>query len=331
MGNTQRRVYCTKTHNTFAAHYLESLISPWFQLRDFDASGNVQPDDVLMISLPECTNQVRFKDISVPTLDRVHAIIVDNLQEVHIRDLDFLAPWRHKTLVLTAGQNHHYDALPLLIIPEWFWYFESLWYHSRDYHLYQPRSDLKNKLFFMPIRRSSMARDLIYDKLQSRLHDAVYSFVERGIRLPGIPEQHTEDQRWLNPDWYDSTLFSVVNEDYDDRDPICWTEKSCKPLAFYHPFILVAQRHLLALIKSHGFLSFPELFDESYDDLHAIQDRIQSVAQQVLNLDRDNFRAPEIQAKVQHNHDRFFDIGLVQNLIASRLILPLREFLETKH
>jgi hypothetical protein len=122
----------------------------------------------------------------------------------------------------------------------------------------------------------------------------------------------------------------VVCEDADDARPICWSEKSCKPLAFFHPFLLVAQRGLLQLIRDYGFETFPEVFDESYDSLETLQQRVDSVAQQIYQLEADSFCAPEIAAKTDYNHARFFDEILVKQRITERLIDPMLDFLQAR-
>jgi hypothetical protein len=323
----QYRFCYTKEHNTFRAYYLEQYFSKDFDFHPFTIDHDLGSNDILLFS--ENHSVPEFQTISAATLDRAKAIVVDNLQEPRLPHIDFLLPWKHKTLILTAGAGHIESDFRLLVVPEWFWYFESLWYRSRDYHLYVPNCVVPSRLFFMPIRRRRPGRDLIYKCLQSMLDQAVYSFVERGVRLPGIPDHAIEDQRWFNPDWYDDTCFSVVCEDDDDSYPILWSEKTCKPLAFFHPFVLIAQKGLLQLLRDHGFETFPELFDESYDMLENIQKRVEAVCWQVQNARAADFRAPEILQKTKYNHERFFDRSLVEQRINDRLLLPLLEFLET--
>jgi hypothetical protein len=324
---THKLIY-TKNINTFKAYYLEKFFGQWFSLERFDQSRSLEPSDIMFLSLPESTNDVRLKQITAQVFDSAKAILVDNLQEPWFTDLDFLSPWKDKTLVLTAGTGHVSD-FNLVAIPEWFWYFESLWYRSRNYHLYKPNTTDKSKVFLLPIRRQRLGRDLTWHGLSSMFDRSIYSYVERGFRLPGIPQEHLEDQRWFNPDWYDQTYFSVVCEDDDDSLPLCWSEKTCKPLAFFHPFVLVAQRGLLQLTRDHGFETFPEIFDESYDSLPDIRQRAEAVCRQILDLDINDFRAPEILRKTQYNYARFFDQDLVIEQITKRLIEPLLGFLET--
>jgi hypothetical protein len=142
-----------------------------------------------------------------------------------------------------------------------------------------------------------------------------------------MPDHDRENQRWFEPAWYNSTLFSVVNEDSDDKQPLIWTEKTCKPIAFRHPFILVAQQGVLDLVKQAGFQSFPELFDESYDSIPVLADRVDFVAQQIKQFDSARLQMPVVKEKLEYNHARFFDSELVYKQLTNRLMDPLMEYI----
>lgn len=266
-------------------------------------------------------------------MDECNTIIIDNLQECVLgAELDVLEPYKHKILVLTGGSHQDHPWLRIKSVPNWMWYFESPWYHDRGYHLYQPNLSQCAKLFFMPIRRRKPGRELIYRQLHDLLqHDAIFSYVDHGIELPGMPESHRDDQRWFNSDWYDKTLFSVVNEDSNDQEPKIFTEKSCKPLAFYHPFLLVAQKGVLSMIRDAGFVTFPELFDESYDVLDNLSDRVAAVEHAIRSFDRSAARSSHVIQKVKHNHDRFFDQALVHACVTEEVIEPLIDFITGSH
>lgn len=280
-----------------------------------------------MISLPYADT---IKSINPRSLDQCKTILVDNLQECFYRGLEGLHPWADKVVLLTGGKhktNHSWQNV--INIPEWFWYYESRWYTTVGYDSYRPQPSSDRKLFLMPIRRIKLGRDLIYNKLKNDLlTDAVWSYVERGKELPGMPDYAKEDQRWFNPEWYNTTEFSVVNEDSDDSQPLIWTEKTCKPLAFYHPFILVAQQGVLDLVKQAGFETFPELFDESYDDIPSIYNRVNFIDQQIRNFDRSKLNLPSVKEKLEYNHNRFFDSSLVDSQIIDKLINPLLGFID---
>lgn len=60
------------------------------------------------------------------------------------------------------------------------------------------------------------------------------------------------------------------------------TEKTYQQFAFYHPFILVGVQGLYSYIKKNGYETYPELFDESFDD---IMDPVKRFEKILLSLD----------------------------------------------
>ncbi len=65
---------------------------------------------------------------------------------------------------------------------------------------------------------------------------------------------------------YGRSWFSVVTETEMCDRVLRITEKPLKPLMNFHPFIVLGNPGSLGLLRDYGFRSFPEMFDESYDD-----------------------------------------------------------------
>ena len=61
------------------------------------------------------------------------------------------------------------------------------------------------------------------------------------------------------------SYFTVVTETEMESRPIRITEKSLKPLANYHPFLIVGNPGALEILKGMGFRSFAGAIDEAYD------------------------------------------------------------------
>lgn len=321
MHDAKYRLLYTKEHNTFRAYYLEPFFSQWFDLRAW--SEDDRTHDAVLLGDPFACDTV------IPCLERGCKIIVDNLQEAVVPNLSSLMPWSDQVIVLTGSdqQSPHFANINVF---EWFWYFESLWYHDRGYDKYRRRDLIDCQSFLMPMRLQKAARDKIICYLGNHLDRAVWSYVAKDRRLPGIPSESLDDQRWFNPAWYDGTWFSVVNESKcEDNQELFWTEKTCKPLAFFHPFLLVACPGLLDKLRQFGFETWPELFDESYDTMPRLEDRMCHVVAQVQKFEPGSLRQESVQRKLKHNHDRFFDLDLVYRNIEKRLISPLLDFLHT--
>jgi hypothetical protein len=70
----------------------------------------------------------------------------------------------------------------------------------------------------------------------------------------------TEKEMW------EHTYFSVVAETSIIHQSIFLTEKVVRPMIYFHPFIVYGSPGTLSALKHLGFQTFPEFFDESYDE-----------------------------------------------------------------
>jgi hypothetical protein len=70
----------------------------------------------------------------------------------------------------------------------------------------------------------------------------------------------TEKEMW------ESTYFSLVAETSIMHESIFLTEKVVRPMIYFHPFIVYGSPGTLYELKNLGFKTFPEFFDESYDE-----------------------------------------------------------------
>jgi hypothetical protein len=85
---------------------------------------------------------------------------------------------------------------------------------------------------------------------------------------------------------YNHSWFSVATETEMRPYLSRITEKSVKPLANFHPMFVLGNPGALAMIRSYGFVTFGEVFDESYDDELDPRRRFDLVYEQVVRLCR---------------------------------------------
>lgn len=67
--------------------------------------------------------------------------------------------------------------------------------------------------------------------------------------------------------FYQNSLISIVTETNWEIPHLTSTEKSFKPFRDKHPFIIVGVNGALKSMRSLGFMTFSEFWDESYDDI----------------------------------------------------------------
>jgi hypothetical protein len=237
------------------------------------------------------------------------------------------------------------ENLFVLISKNWSWINESLWYASLGYDKYIPKL-FADKSFLMLMNLQKCHRDRIYDKLLPILDDAIYSYHGRDITLQGstdLSKDNTQWQRYINPDWYDATKFSVVVETgIDDLSAIdtrlihtvAYSEKSYKPIAFKHPTISWASPGMLKYLKNQGFVTFDHVIDESYDNTADAEMRLNKVCKEIYRLnqsvkDEPNYFTDKItKDKLDHNWNLFYNKKLVTQKFKEELVDPILEFYE---
>lgn len=119
---------------------------------------------------------------------------------------------------------------------------------------------------------------------------------------------------------FNHTAISVVLETLFDDPRIHLTEKTLRPIACGHPFILAAGPGSLALLRSYGFETFSPWINESYDDIQDSKERLQAI---IAEMKRLSSLLPEQQAWVigacrdvaVRNKKRFFHSDFHNHLV----------------
>jgi hypothetical protein len=119
------------------------------------------------------------------------------------------------------------------------------------------------------------------------------------------------DRTYSYVDQYVSSYFSLVTETSAStvRHPVLWiTEKTYKPLAIGHPFMVMGCPGTLAYLRSEGYATFPEWFDESYDEMPSEADRREAIVREVAKLSKLSKeeldrKVLQVKDKLEHNRN----------------------------
>lgn len=291
---------------TLHSNWLVPIVSEYFDLLVSDSADVMQPHDCYYTSdWDDCTKQLARDG---------YKIVIDRLWEAAFRPKD---PYPCYVL-----QNYN-----------WFWYQESLWYRYLGYHTHQSNPQWTYHAL-MPMRRQKKSRDFIIELLESNLHRFLWSYQEKARHLPdGGNYEDWDSQRLYRDSWYNTTAMSLVMETAADSNgntvPFI-TEKTFKPMAFFHPFVVCGDWQTLDYLHTLGFETFDNLFDETYDSIKPWQQRCRFAVEQCLTFDSETNSYDYLtKQKLQHNHQHFFDQSLVIDKITKEVLEPLRHYAET--
>ena len=298
--------------NAFSHEHMKDFVEKYFNILIYQPDTTYNPQDTILVVNAYKLENPQADYWYTHFLDQGFKIVVDNL-------------WEYKTFYT---EHFPADQTPSCYIANhanWFWYSECLWYKHLGYDKYTPNRNC-NKLALMPMRVDRQHRRELVIRLSNIIDSVLWSYNAYGRSLPGdIDPGHINYQRYFNPDWYDTTHFSLVAESHFLGPDLFVTEKTFKPMAFYHPMMIMGQPGILQYIKSQGFETFENLFDESYDAEPDWIKRIEMIKQNLTDFDP----VPHNQLtkqKLQHNHDLFFNTSLVEQRMFDQVIAPILEY-----
>jgi hypothetical protein len=112
------------------------------------------------------------------------------------------------------------------------------------------------------------------------------------------------------------SLFTITYESvFEDKHPIVMTEKVWKPIIYMHPFIVLGSVYTLKNLKKLGYKTFPEFFDESYDEIEDHRERLIFCAEQISKvcqkpIEELNEMYLSVKDKLIYNRNLYFSFNL---------------------
>lgn len=316
--------YFAPRENIWAQEFTQlGLKENGVEIEIFDETKKYNDDTIFAV------NQNNVKNNDFPDVMKGHRLIVDGHGEslsgkwgkVYVDDPNILF-----TYGCYPPENKVYHNV--IFYPFHFWVEPSWEWFKNGVNLYTPKKTYKNN-FLMPVRNhkgQAAWRGEVLNKLRDLLDNAIYSIYVEDKFLPGSTRK--SDIREINYSWFNDTYFSLTLESYcDPEKPIFITEKIFKPLAFFHPLLLLGSPRSLEKLKILGFETFENLFNENYDTELDLEKKISMIRS---NIDQFNY-VPYDQLtweKLRHNHNLFFDQNKIKTLISTSLVEPVAKWIE---
>jgi|SRR6056300_246644 len=104
-----------------------------------------------------------------------------------------------------------------------------------------------------------------------------------------VPDEMHKSLRNEMPDtkaYFEESYFSIITEGdfYTENKRQMFTEKILKAFIYKHPFVVVGLPGTLSLLREHGFLTFPQIIDESYDSIEDDTERLNACLREIDKL-----------------------------------------------
>ena len=119
---------------------------------------------------------------------------------------------------------------------------------------------------------------------------------------------------------YCATDIEVVLETLFDDKRLHLTEKSLRPIACGHPFILVATQGSLQYLRNYGFRTFGDVIDEGYDLIENPLDRLKAIVmamKQITNWTKEEkqYKMRLLQEIAEYNKQHFFSVDFFNQIL----------------
>ena len=165
----------------------------------------------------------------------------------------------------------------------------------------------------------------------------VYEDIEDIFRQQPLPinfpneSNHPMHSCWLSlfDESADSLLYLVTETVASGRRQHL-TEKTFKPICLQMPFVIVGTAGSLKYLRSYGFKTFGDFWDESYDNETNDVVRLEKIAQVLKDLDLlsvadKNKLFQSMQAIIKHNYNHFYN-GDFEHMLWEELQNMLAKF-----
>ena len=297
-------VYHPSDWTNLNAPFLESIWKKYILIEEYDSNKKYNP--ATHIFWTGCLNKNKWY---ASHYEDGCKVIIDHLWESDIDEPSTVS-----------------DGICTLRCRNWIWYNESLWYKSLGYDKYVPNKTYNNS-FLMLMNLQRPHRDDIIKRVN--LTDAIYSYVGHGITLDDDMEHVDHWQRHLSSTWYNNTSFSLVVETTVNQTTFI-SEKTFKPLAYYHPFVVLGSPNTLTYLHELGFQTFDYLYNEEYDKILDYNQRIDAICDLVDSMVQHHktmFTNSRTREVLKHNHDLFFNDSIEQRFV-NDIITQILDFVE---
>jgi hypothetical protein len=176
-------------------------------------------------------------------------------------------------------------------------------------------------------------KDGIIKRLDERFEKYLQKNEKKIVDVDGVESISGYRAEYKEP--YQSSYITIVSETIFKEKYNYISEKTWKPIAHQHPFIIVGVCGLLKYLKELGFKTFHPYIDESYDDEIDTEKRFKMIVDEIKRLDTLTIEQFDDMIKflnesLEHNQNLLIKLNKDKNLEKNYLNFVLNKLYPAK-
>jgi hypothetical protein len=189
-----------------------------------------------------------------------------------------------------------------------FYFFENFQLHDKAHFSYVGDLSRTNYANVSDVEKDFFDQDIWY------LNQVNSTEIKKKIpKYTGIEIPKDVDWGVGDATYYRDCFCSIVTETYAAENSPFFTEKIFKPILFFQPFLLHANKGSLTVLKNLGFMTFDRWWDENYDELPNGTKRFEAMLRVILeisqwSINKINQVYQEMLPVLEHNHNHFTNV-----------------------
>jgi hypothetical protein len=229
--------------------------------------------------------------------------------------------WAHAVIALDWFRYAQHVTVAPSADPKLFLVYNRAWAGTREYRVKFVELLQKNNLLDHCVTAfNSVDPDSGTHYRDHVFKNAAFKPDEMDTSLPVTQAAATASADFVLQD-YAGTQFEVVLETLFDDARIQLTEKTLRPIACGHPFILASTPGSLQYLRNYGFRTFDGIIDESYDLETDSSTRLELIIAAMKQIsewspEQQRINREKIKEIVQHNKRHFFSTVFFQSIVS---------------
>jgi radical SAM superfamily enzyme YgiQ (UPF0313 family) len=131
-------------------------------------------------------------------------------------------------------------------------------------------------------------------------------------KWPILEDKKAIPHKYFENSYFSFVMDSVLGSGFDSPNEFKFITEKVYRTMLLHPMILLGCAYTLKHLRSRGFETFPEMFDESYDEIENDKERfffIMNEVERVCNLPKEELHEKYVSVlpKIKHNQEIFYN------------------------